>query len=201
MKKFFLVICILTLSSSLTFAQSGRKSGLLLSGGFSTPAAPEKFYNNWQVGIDLGGGLEFALSRSIALVLYFDYDQFPVNEEQFLENTGSRGIAGASVSAISFSGNLKAYLNADPEALSYYLIFGAGHSKFVISEAIVASDEFFDTFESASESAFLAAFGLGFDVPAGSATNFFVEGKYCIVFTELESKQYVPIRVGVKINF
>jgi opacity protein-like surface antigen len=200
MKKLVVLAFLICIASS-AFAQSGNTE-LYLSGGFSLPMEPAAFSDYWSAGYNVGTGAGYVFNERVSFAGYLTYNNFAFGEDDFLRDFGFAGLGvnidGGSASIISVSGNLKLAVAPTLARVSPYVIGGMGFSHFSIDDITVSDAVSSVTLPGNSESAFAILFGGGVDIPTSPTLAIFLEAQYAINFTDVESTQYFPFRVGMK---
>ena len=203
MRKIIFNIFLLLVTAVNVFAQEPNKVELYGNSGISFPAGPDEFSDYWKMGFNLGGGIGYPLTPNFVLIGYFDFNSFKFDDDAFLEDYGLGGsglsVSGGEASVITLSGNLKINLQTSSSQARPYLIGGIGLFKLSVSDMTIY-DRFggFAKTEGDSETAFSVLLGAGIDFAVGERMDLFFEGKYAIGFTEDESTQVLPIKLGLK---
>jgi len=190
--------------AAATGTEKVKRVSIYLGGGIALPMSPSSFSDFWSMGYSFGGGLGYAFSPSLAFVGQVDYNNFALDGDAILEQSGFGGmgisISGGSASIFSISGNLRANLIPTPNSLSPYFIGGIGYATVSTGDFTLSGGGQSITEGGFSESHMSVLFGVGLDIPASEALDVFLEGKYGIVFTEDQTSNYIPLRAGVKIK-
>jgi len=201
MKKYLLLLIIPTLLINLSFAQDAKKIQLFLSGGISIPSSPTEFTDYWNLGFNGGAGIGYVFSPNFSANAYFDFNTMALNEDNFLGDLGAPSgvsIDGGSINIITVMANVKGNLIAKPKSISPYFKVGIGlfslsATDVTVSYMGVSMTESLD----ASEEALGLIFGGGIDFPVSPNILIFIEGNYCVGFTEDESTSFIPIKGGL----
>lgn len=204
MKKWFAGIGLLIFMSSPSYAAYGTKAEFYYNAGYSLSIAPDTFSTFWDNGINLGGGIGYSFLSRIALIAYFDYTSFPLNEkvvaDEFGPGISETDVRGESAKILHFTGNVKLNPLLNPSTLSPFLSGGIGVLRFS-SEAVDASGPGpSERIAERSSTGFAVNIGAGLDILIPGPLDFFLEGRYIIGFTEGESTSYVPFRGGIKVG-
>jgi opacity protein-like surface antigen len=201
MKKFlpFFVLALFLLNFS--FAQDARKIQIILSGGISIPSSPTEFTDYWNLGFNGGGGIGYIFSPNFSANAYFDFNTMSLNEDKFLNDLGAPpgvSIEGGSINVITVMANVKGNLITKPKSVSPYFKAGIGLFSLSATDVTVSYQGQSQTVSvDASEEALGIIFGGGIDFPVSPTVLVFVEGNYCVGFTEDESTSFIPIKGGV----
>lgn len=202
MKRVTFSIFLLLVTTANILAQGTNKLEFYCNSGISFPAAPDEFTDYWRMGFNFGGGIGYSVTPNLTLIGYFDFNGFRFDDDKFLRDYGFSGygisISGGEASIITFSGNLKATLQTRPSQVRPYFCGGIGLFKLSIGDVTVYGPGGSATAEGDSETAFSVLFGAGIDFAIGERMDLFIEGRYVIGFTEDESTQMFPIKLGIK---
>lgn len=201
-----IVTIVLFTAVIVPFAHSQTTPVFYLNSGVSIPAAPDAFSDYRKMGLNLGGGMGYPLTSNLTLQGYVDYNNFTFDEERFLADRGRLGERGVSIDGgaatiLTISGNLKVSVPSSTARIAPFFTGGVSFFKRSISDVSISGTRFkveFDDIDSAT--AFSIGFGAGLDVNLSDHVALFIEGKYAIGFTEDESTQYVPVKLGLVFN-
>jgi len=204
MKRLLVVMTVfLLIFAQVSFAQGpARKATFLVNAGFAVPSAPEVFADYWKTGINVGGGIGFLLERNLQFQGIVEYNNFAFDEDGFLNALGISGsgvaVDGASASIVTASANLRVLLSTGSASTAAYLIGGLSFFRLSTSDATVSYIGNSVTIPGDSETAAGVSFGGGISFEMNPRLDLFVEAKYGIGFTEGESTQYLPLKVGLE---
>ena len=192
-------------------SQDASKADLYIAGGLALPSGPEDFRDNWNLGLNLGGGIGFSLSSAVSIAFSGEYAFFPIDETEMLKKAGASGtgvsvtIDGGTLSILTLAGNVKLLLIPTPGSTAPYFVAGAGFFSLSASDARISASYLGSsssvTVKFDNESAFYASVGAGMDIPMNEKTSVFFEGRYSIGFTKGENTSYIPIKAGIRIGF
>lgn len=177
--------------------------------GISKPFSPESFQSNWRTGFELGGGVGFMLSEKIELVPAFHYNNFSLNDANYLsEKIGSTdyysSVTGGSVHIFDLGADIKFLVpSKNIKTVTPYLVAGAGFASHVTSQMdiITTTDESSNSFieeKQTTNNAWIGG-GLGFEISVGKNTYIFVEGRLNTLFTD-EPTAYAPLKFGILVK-
>ena len=202
MKNCLISIAIILLTSYDAQAQYDKKSTYYINSGFSFPSAPDGFSEFWKLGFNFGGGISYPVTKVFWFRGYYGFNNFGFDEDAVLKDLGLVGsgleIDGGTATAMQGTGNLKIVLPTSPDSKAKpYFTGGIGFMRFSTSDVKIALQGDSDTIDGDSETAFSIDFGAGLDITINEKIALFVEGAYTIGFTEDESTQYLPIRIGI----
>ncbi len=173
----------------------------LFNAGVSYPLAPGAFNDNWQIGFNLGLGLERRIDGPWYWQISFDYNNFGIEEEQYTKWAGyyepGLSVDGGTTSIIVVGANLKRMMTRARSGEAPYLIGGVGLYRFQLADGYFATRDTSINIVSYSENSVGANIGAGVDVRIGARTSFYLEARYFIGFTSDEATQHVPFRVGI----
>lgn len=179
------------------------KTEFYINSGVSFPIGPDEFSDYWRMGYNFGGGMGIPVSSNIILIGYFQYNSFRFDDDEFLQDWGLTGygisISGGEASIMTISGTIKATLGQTPLPMRPYLCGGVGFFKLSIGDITVYDGYSSETAEGDSENAFSILFGAGVDFTIGGRIGLFIEGQYVIGYTEGESTQIFPLKVGIRL--
>lgn len=194
------ITAILLISASL---MAGPK--YYVNTGISKPFAPEKFSGNWRTGFEIGGGLGFMLSEKIEVVPGIHYNNFSLNDANFLDTYIGNddiysSVSGGAAHIFDLGIDFK-YLvpTQNNHKVTPYLICGAGYAGHVISKKDIVIETGSDIDAKQSTQTGWAAGGIGFEIVMGKNTYFVVEGRFNILFTD-ETTVFAPIKFGILIK-
>jgi len=199
----FLIIISCLLSNNLTAqAQYDNKTAYYINSGLSIPSAPDGFSDWYKVGFNFGGGISYPLTDVFSLRGYYAFNSFKFDEDPFLEDFGLSGLGieidGGSFTIIQGTANLKISLPTSPDSKANpYFTGGIGFMRSSIGDITATFVGGSLSQDGDSETAFSIDFGAGLDITINGKTALFFEGTYTIGFTEDESTQYFPIRIGI----
>ncbi len=177
----------------------------LIDGGVSIARAPDFFTDFWGVGMSFGGGggITIGDSKQSAVLFSIDYSRHTMNEGKLLAAAGipagqDLSLSGGTLIHLNVLGNFRHNLKSVDEGASPFVIGGVGISRLSASDITVAGGGQVVTEPIDDSSTKLGiSFGAGVDIPAGEKFGIFIELKYGIGFTENESTQTLPVRVGL----
>jgi len=202
MKVIIISTLLLLASATTAFGQGTNGLELYLNSGISFPSNPDEFADYWSTGFNFGGGAGYSVDPNLTLVAYFDYNDFNFDDERFLEDYGFTGygisITGGEASSITLSGNLKVTLLPSPEPVRPYLLGGVGWTRISIGDVTIYGPGGSVTVEGESETAFSVLLGAGIDFTLTEGMDLFIQGGYSIAFTEEESTEIFPVKLGIK---
>jgi opacity protein-like surface antigen len=182
-------------------AQTVKNVLVSVGGGLSFPSQPSDFSNYWKMGYNVGGGLGYALSSSFSLNALFDYNSFPLDADRILNDFGLGGqgitIKGGSVTLITVSGTLKAWLIPLGDSPSPYVFVGGGFFGLSNSDVTISDGNASRVLRGESTSEFSILFGAGLDIPMNESLVAFVQAAYGIAFAKDENTNYLPMKAGV----
>jgi len=198
MRRLFKMLCIIMVLGSLANAQSPsfffETCG---SGGVSFNTAPAYFRDYWEAGFSVGSGVGVGIflpktNTAFSLMPRLDFYSFGLNGPKLVRNIDDPTVVSVSGGGTS---NLRTDIFAK-SVVSPYVNFGIGF--FHIS---VGNLKVYDIYgaeyygEGSSDNAF--SFMLGSGITVGSPIGIFVGADYILGFTEGESTQFFPIRLGL----
>jgi len=173
----------------------------LFNAGVSYPLAPTTFNKNWKIGFNLGVGFERKLAGPWYGQVYFDYNNFEIEDEQYTKWAGyfepGLSVDGGTASVLSLSANLKRMFTRARSGEAPYIIGGIGLYRFTVADGFFATRDTTINIISSSQNSVALNFGAGIDVRIGNRTSFYLEGRYFVGFTSNEVTQHVPLRVGI----
>lgn len=185
----------------MTASAGGAEYKYLFNAGVSYPLGPSNFNDNWQIGFNLGIGLEREFSGPWSGQLYLDYNNFGVDDDQYSSSSGfyepGLSIDGGTASIFAFSANLKRMGRRARSGEAPYLIGGFGLYRFTVADGSFATRDTTINIVSSSENTVALNIGAGVDVRIGYRTSFYLEARYFIGFTSERPTHHVPIRVGI----
>ncbi|MCI0706204.1 MAG: porin family protein [Ignavibacteriae bacterium] len=194
------------LSQEQTEQQPERRIDLFFHAGTAFPSDPSDFPDYWDMGFAFGGGVGYSFSEAFSLSGSIDYSMFPLDEEEFLKILAAFGvppdasISGGGISIFTVMANAKAVFNSTPNSVTPYVTTGIGFFNMSLGDITVTYQGQSGTGEvNEARSAFSFIIGAGVEIPLGAPT-LFIEGKYCLGFTEGDNTGFIPIRAGVKIR-
>lgn len=189
MKKVFISVAVLFIISTTGYA---KKASIFANSGLSFPSAPKGFSDSYNMGWNLGAGLEYSVLplSLISIRGTFDYNNFPLD-------TDDPNIEGGNAGIILISGAMKVAPPLPGLPLKPYLLGEVGYFQFSIADITSGGIRLPTGY---SKAALSLAFGAGVDFSFIPLIDLFVEGNYVIGFTEDENTTYFPIKVGFKIG-
>lgn len=204
MRRIFVIFFVLMITATLQ-AQKANSLVYYVNTGVAFPSSPDLFSDAWSTGFNFGGGLGKMINKTVELQGYFTYHNFSFDEDGLLSSLGASGVSlsvdGASASIITALANIKLRLQSNPEQkVTPYFGGGAGFFRISLGDASVSGPGGSIEVGGGSESAIGLAFGAGVDIQLSPRTALFFDGKYSIGFTDVESIQYFPVKVGLQFN-
>jgi len=191
-----LIVIIIVFSAT---AQE-KHSAFHFNTGFSVPVSPDNFTDYWQVAYNLGGGVSYYFTPSFSIQAYFDYNNFSVNEDEILEDSGlddyNVTLSGGNISTTYISGNIQYNIIDTNHKVSPYIFTGVGFLHRGVKDLTITDGYDTEELEGNSDDAFAIDFGAGLQINFAPNFSLFGDVRYLIGFTEDENTIYVPFRVG-----
>jgi hypothetical protein len=219
----FVLLATLTISSA-ALGQSERGIDCYLGGGISFLSGPQILKDENKMGFNANGAIGVGILPSVSLIVGVDYTAFPKDETRArqeavqqipaIERIGS-GVSignGGTLSILTIGGSLKLRLGPSDGQVAPYVVVGAGFlstsvpdvdASYLYSEqtAVVVSTYnplVLRRTQFNVNSALVASFGAGIDVPLSKTNSMFIEGRYALGFTTYGNTTYVPVRLGLR---
>ncbi len=198
MTKFFVTLSILAIFTTACIAQEVESPvTLYVNGGLAIPTNPQSFSDYWNMGFDVGGGLGYAFTPSVALTASFDYNRFGLNADKFGVSGYGISITGGEASILTFMGNAKLSVPLESSPVTPYMLAGAGVFHLSINDVNVSGYGSSLTMSSDSETDFAVQFGAGIDIQAAEKTSLFLQIGYGLGFTKGDKTGEFPLKAGV----
>lgn len=180
-------------------AESGRKITVCVSTGLSMPLAPTEFADFWRSGVNVGGGLDYALTDRRHLQFYTDYSRFSLNKDEIWRSAGSSraeaertgvSVEGGTAWMLSLSARLRSILTTRDAALfEPYAVGGVGLVYTETGSILVSGPQGSFEFPTASGGTdFAVELGVGSDMRVSDGVTLFAEVKYSIAYDEDETR-------------
>lgn len=197
----YIVILILVVTS-VALAESAKKFELYLNGALAFPFTPDEFSDHWKTGIlNVGGGIGYNISPTVSTNVYFDWCNFDLDGEKLAHDIGAGGqvtFSGSGVSVMTITGNIKVCVLSG-KVRPY---FWGGCGIFILSRAdgSISGGGYVVPLEGDSENTVGFNLGAGVDYSASKTVDIFVDGRYVLGLTEVQSTSILPLRLGVKVK-
>jgi len=192
--------------------ETQNKEGVKTKGGFgfiySFPSAPDEFGDCWNNGFGFLGSTNIPLTKTLYLNINSHYIMFGFDEDGFLDwvsdesgvnirNVSGLTISGANASALSATLSLKTILSPKESSTKFYLLGGMGINYFSIDDIsfYYRGDSF--SLDGDSETKPILNIGAGLFFPISPDVDLFLEARYCIIFTDDDNTQYIPLSLGI----
>lgn len=172
MKRLLAPFCVVAMAIFLASPVSAQT--LYVHGGAGFPSS-EAFSNSHSTGFDIGVGIGYPLTTYLEGLVRGNYNRFDSDFSAVEPFTSWSG-----------SANLKLKAPVHRSRFMPYALAGGGIYHLGVKDNL--------------ESKFGMQFAVGVDVRTTSRVNLMVEPNYNVVFTDNESIQFFPIRVGAGIR-
>lgn len=205
MARLVILLSFVVMLTQSAFAQGEAiKPSYYLNTGFSVPSSPEEFSDYWKMGFSLGAGIGYPLSPIMLMQGSLDYSRFPFDDDRFLRDSGYSGygfsISGGSATIITVSADLKARPSGGTSSIVPYVVGGFSYFRLATSNMTISYQGQSQTLDGESDDALGLAFGAGIEYAIGPKMSLFAEGRYGVGFTEGESTQHFPVKLGIIIK-
>lgn len=203
-KYFFLVVPIAFLAESWANGQGLRISEYDVQAGVDLPSSPKSFYDYYQQGTAIGGGVGLSLSSWWSILAVADYSWFPVDGGRYfswLKMKGdSNSISGGTTNNIALSGLMRYYPRAD-HGLSIELLGGFSAIYSDVGEATADYSGFYFSQNARSYFGFSLTFGGGLGYSVSKTVDLYLEGKDCLPLLRSANANvgFSSFMVGVRI--
>jgi opacity protein-like surface antigen len=198
MRNLILVAVLSFIFSVNSFCQD--YANIYIGAGLSFPERPINFSSFYNMGYNVGGGIGFPLSPSLAIVGDFSYNTFQFDQSNFHTELGFNSMrvtpANTSISMSTITANIKFTFNQRPRAAIAYIIVGIGYVDISASKSTISGPEYFAFASGSSKADFYAQAGSGVAFPLTRTTRIFLEAKFADAFTSGSITTFVPIRAG-----
>ncbi|MEW5925135.1 MAG: outer membrane beta-barrel protein [Candidatus Zixiibacteriota bacterium] len=191
-------------------AQPSAKTAFFFGGGFTNQLSPDRFKDNWNTGINIGGGLEIKFNTFISLVPRVYYNTFSLDNEAFLKVLESEygysieglSLDGGSMNAIDFGADAKLSIPKKMAGiLTPYFIGGVGLTNIGFSDLTITSPDSTETRKiDQSETDFALDFGFGLQAAILPTISAFIEFRYVLIMADPKNFSYIPIHVGISLS-
>jgi len=172
---------------------------LSLSGGFSSPSKPQNFTEGWTTGFGATTSLSFRLSPKTRLSFELAYSVFPRDDSKAV--TATTSYLAKRIAFLTAHLGIRFLPTSTPEEGGLYLVGSAGFFRGMSNGPYAYVGSGYYAVATSGESALSITTGLGVLIPAGTSTNFFLEGRYAMAFTDGGAKCYFPFRAGLEFGF
>jgi len=207
MKHLNSILIVLLGLATIATAQTDKKTQIMFNGGLSLPMGGDQpsftnlfgtipFSDGWSGGFSFGAGFSYSFTSQVALVVSFDYSNFPINEDNFINGTYNK-VEGGEITSSFIAANIKYSMGQNIEKISPYLLAGFGGLGFSDIDVTLSGPGITSNTKITREGIFqdaAAVAGGGVDIPAGNAFAIFIEGKFVIGL--VDGIVYFPIKAG-----
>lgn len=200
------VLLLFALSAS---AQQSTKTAFYFAGGFSAQMSPDRFKDNWNTGLSLGGGLEIKFNKFISLVPRIYYYTYPLDEDAFkklLESEYDYSIEGLSLDGgsqnmVDFGADARLSVPGSVvNIFTPYLIGSIGLTHISFSELNITGGATDETLKiDKSETDFTVNLGAGMKAEIVPQVTVFVECRYALIFSDPRNFSHIPVHVGISL--
>ena len=211
MNRVILVLTVVILAFTVgASAQQSTKTAFFFAGGFSAQMSPDRFKDNWNNGLSVGGGLEIKFNKFISLVPRVYYNTYSLDDEAFLKVLeGEYGytieglsLDGGSLNAVDFGADGKLSLpGMIGGPFTPYLIGGLALTNISFSDlTITSADSTVTSKIDQSETDFTLNFGLGLKAALLPTITAFVECRYVLIMSDPKNFSHIPIHIGISLS-
>ena len=190
-------------SSSSSSQEHNGIDQYYLRAGPSFPSMPGRFYDYWQTGVSVGGGIGWKMSPTTTISLSVDGSRFSIDEQRFLQyfklGSGSNSISGGATSIVMVGGNIHYFPPDEPVPL--YVAGGAALAVSSIGEVEATYSDFSASQPSVMRASLLVTAGAGLEFALNPKTDWFVELRYnyAVVKSDDANSGSFPIFIGFKV--
>jgi hypothetical protein len=213
MKSFGMIIFLLLISACSGLAQEDNSSFYFVNAGLAIPLAPKRFADNWNTGLNFGGGFIKPVAGFLDLTGGLTYSRFGFNSGGITEYP-SMGVyvvdtKGGATSIVAFCGGLrfsfvpsdwgKSGIKAMP-----YLAFGA--SAFWLFQGSTTINylhegQIYTHIQNGAHMLKPGLFaGAGLQITLNDATTILVGAGYIVGLTPREGTAFLPIQLGLALR-
>ena len=195
-------ILLLLFCCSTCSAQEERHRDIVVGLGLSFPLSPQNFSELWNVGYNIGGGLETSLSPIVNLGASFEYNNFALDNDKVISYyrlavDGYR-LSGRSVSIVTVSPFIRARFYRDREKASPFLIAGLGYLFESTTDLVFSSGSSVVSSRGDSRGAFSLRIGFGVDIPLNQRAGIYLQSEFVNGFTDIQPIQFIPCRASFR---
>jgi opacity protein-like surface antigen len=183
-----------------------------VNGGWALPSDPPEFWELWDGGWSVGGGLGVRVAPEWEFGTSFHVQRFGVDEaaqidDLLLAGFGQvipvRALEGRELTMLTLMAELRFHFRPPGARVAPFLSFGTGYFRLDEADATVTPDRpGLDPVIVLGEtdSALGATIGAGVEYALGPRVRILLDAIYTVGFTESTSAQYLPIRLGLGIG-
>jgi opacity protein-like surface antigen len=184
MKKWFVIVMILSALVVSAQADSTRKVSIYIAGGVS-PLSGD-FGKVWNMGFHGSFGIGMPVAEGLQVVPKVEYHSFPMDKHGYT-------FSGGTLSSLMFGADMRYEVGTSAMQARPLFLGGVGVSRASISTVSDGSESLaFD-----SETKIYFEFGAGVSFKTGGAAKIFATIRYTSVALEGTSLNYIPLTVGV----
>lgn len=205
MKNVATLIALLSCITGTIAAQEGAGRPVFRVGaGLSVPSSPDVFSDYWKIGPHAVGAIGYPVTRGFILEGQVEYNNFTLDDDAILRDLGFSPadvtIQGAAATVLAGTAMAIGRIQAPGSKVAPYFLGGVGFSRLSAGDITASGPGGTATLDGDSETAFSVGFGVGIEIMVTPTAGIFLDGKYSILFTEDESSQYLPFRVGLVVR-
>jgi opacity protein-like surface antigen len=169
---------------------------LVLGYGLALPISPERLWNRYRAGLNVGAGLSFRINSHWAIGGEIAYSRL----SQKIESSASSIKHGDGVSLIEIIVVAKYHFTGIRGSTQFYILGGAG-TNFVKFSAV--TERLFSGVASPPSNAeerqtgAMAAAGMGLKFAINARAALFVESRFSLIFVAKDDLIYIPLKTGI----
>jgi len=166
--------------------------------------APDKFYDYWQNGFTIGGGIGYSQSPNSAVLLSANYTRFSLSKERFFSGlqipSKGNSISGAATHIIAASALYKYEPSSQAQALPIYFLFGGNIELTSIGAATAIYSGYTADQPSEPYLVLSAVIGIGLTFKINPVSDLYIEGKYIlgVLRKANANSNFIPINIGLQ---
>jgi opacity protein-like surface antigen len=218
----WVLVAVVVVALGLCSQAQESKFSVYLNSGLTVPIFPTSFSNYWKSGVNIGGGLGYALSRYVDLQAYFEHNSFGFNND-FLKTKLNEAyspfitdvsVDGGSFKIITVTANVRASFLAHGKSVRPYFIGGVGLFNMKQGETkdsyTFLGIHYEETIPSQSKTSLAASIGLGVEAMFTPMIGAFAEirgtiGTIKLVTNFPDAKDGIvgklPLKIGAVVHF
>jgi opacity protein-like surface antigen len=201
MKRAILLMALLLILSSTSFAQVPKPFNLYFGGGMTFSSAPQEFRDYHKEGYHLTAGIGFNFIPLVQFVGKAEYHSFSKDFDEFLPDITD--LEGGTQRLVTFGVDARLGAGVPTAPIKPFLFGGIGLARISQSDLLTAFTELLPEEEIAfldqeSETKFYFNIGGGLEFKALTVLNLFIQGRYVNIKQEGDNLVYIPLTVGLK---